>query len=56
MKKILKTPKAVTAEQIARAADRGENISRFFKGEGHMVQPIRRVNLAQPARRSPRSA
>jgi hypothetical protein len=45
MKKILKTAKAVTAEEIARAADSGENISHFFKGEGRMVQPIQRVNV-----------
>lgn len=45
MKKILKTAKAVTAEQIARMADRGQNVSHFFKGEGQMVQPIQRVNV-----------
>jgi len=45
MKKIRKSLKPVAAEEIARMADQGENISRFFKGEGRMVQPIQRVNV-----------
>jgi hypothetical protein len=45
MKKISKTARVKTAEEIARMADRGENISHFFKGEGRMVQPIQRVNV-----------
>jgi hypothetical protein len=28
-----------------RLADRGEDVSRFFKGQGRMVQPIQRVNV-----------
>jgi hypothetical protein len=35
----------VAAEEIARLADRGKDVSRFFRGEGRMVQPIQRVNV-----------
>ena len=45
MKKTLKSAKPVSAETIAKLADRGDDVSRFFKGEGRMVQPIQRVNV-----------
>jgi hypothetical protein len=45
MKKTRKSAKAVSADAIARRADRGKNISRFFKGQGRMVHPIQRVNV-----------
>jgi hypothetical protein len=45
MKKIRKSGKSVSAEAIARLADRGEDVSRFYKGQGRMVQPIQRVNV-----------
>jgi hypothetical protein len=45
MPKIAKLRKPVSAEQIARMADRGENISRFFTRKGKMMPPIRRVNV-----------
>jgi hypothetical protein len=45
MKKTRKSVKPVSADAIARLADRGENVSRFFKGQGRMVQPIQRVNV-----------
>jgi len=45
MKTIRKPARPVTAEAIARLADRGKDISGFFKPEGRMVQPIQRVNL-----------
>jgi hypothetical protein len=45
MKKTRKTGKPVSAESIARLADQGKDISRFFKGPGRMVQPIQRVNV-----------
>jgi hypothetical protein len=45
MKRTRKSPKPVSAEAIASKADRGEDVSRFFKGEGRMVQPIQRVNV-----------
>ena len=35
----------MAAETIAKMADRGKNVSHFFKGEGRMVQPIQRVNV-----------
>lgn len=44
MKKTRKPTKPVPAEAIARMADRGEDVSRFFTN-GRMVQPIQRVNL-----------
>ena len=46
MKKTLesKTPHP-SAESIARKADRGEDISKFFTNRGKMVQPIQRVNV-----------
>lgn len=45
MKKTRKPAGPVSADAIARLADRGQDISRFFKGEGRMVQPIQRVNV-----------
>jgi hypothetical protein len=45
MKKTRKPAKPVPAEAIAKMADKGKDISHFFKGEGRMVQPIQRVNL-----------
>jgi Ribbon-helix-helix protein, copG family len=45
MKKTRKPGKPVSAEQIARMADKGESVTAFFKREGRMVQPIQRVNL-----------
>jgi hypothetical protein len=43
--KIRKSAKPVAAEEIAKMADRGEDVSRFFRGKGRMVQPIQRVNV-----------
>jgi hypothetical protein len=40
-----RTKKPITAEGIARLADQGKDISRFFEGKGRMVQPIQRVNV-----------
>jgi len=37
--------KPVSADAIARLADQGKDVSRFFKGQGRMVQPIQRVNV-----------
>jgi hypothetical protein len=44
MKKTLKKKKPITAEKIARIADRGEDVTRFFTG-GKMMNPIQRVNV-----------
>jgi hypothetical protein len=45
MKKTRKPAQAVSAESIARKADKGEDVSHFFTGQGRMVQPIQRVNV-----------
>ena len=45
MKRIHKSSKPVSADAIARLADQGRDVSRFFKGQGRMVQPIQRVNV-----------
>lgn len=34
-----------SAEEIAKLADRGEDVSRFFTGKGRMMQPVQRVNV-----------
>lgn len=45
MKKTRKSGKPISADAIARLADQGKSVSRFFKGQGQMVQPIQRVNV-----------
>jgi hypothetical protein len=45
MKKTRRSAQAVSADAIARLADQGKDVSHFFKGQGHMVQPIQRVNV-----------
>ncbi len=45
MKKANKRHKPISAEQIARMADRGEDVSRFFTNRLRMVYPIQRVNV-----------
>ena len=37
--------KKVSAEQIARLAERGKDVSRFFTNRGRMMSPIQRVNV-----------
>jgi hypothetical protein len=44
MKKTSKK-KTVSAESVAKKAERGENISRYFTNRGKMMQPIQRINL-----------
>jgi len=44
MKRISKRKKPISAEAIARMADRGQDIRRFFTG-GRMMPPIQRVNV-----------
>jgi len=36
---------AVTVESVARMADKGHDISRFFTNDLKMMPPIRRVNV-----------
>ena len=45
MKNTHKPAKTVSAEQIARMAERGDDISRFFTNTGKMMGPIQRVNV-----------
>lgn len=45
MKKTRNTAKPISAEAIARLADQGKDISKHFKREIRMVQPIQRVNV-----------
>jgi hypothetical protein len=45
MPKAAKATKPPSADEIAGMADRGEDISRFFKNNGRMMPPIQRVNL-----------
>jgi hypothetical protein len=45
MKKTHRSVKPVSADAIARLADQGKDVSRFFTGQGRMVQPIQRVNV-----------
>jgi hypothetical protein len=45
MPKTLEPRKLPTADQIAKMADEGENISRFFTRKGKMMPPIQRVNV-----------
>ena len=45
MKKTRKSVNPASADSIARLADQGKDVSRFFKGQGRMVQPIQRVNV-----------
>lgn len=45
MKSIRKPKKPVAAEAIARLADEGKDVSRFFTNKGRMMGPIQRVNV-----------
>ena len=45
MKPTRENSKAPPAESIARMADRGEDVSRFFSNRGRMMHPVQRVNV-----------
>jgi biotin operon repressor len=45
MENTRKSRKAVSAEVIARLADEGRDVSRFFTNTGRMMGPIQRVNV-----------
>ena len=45
MKNTRKSRKPVGAETIARLAEQGRDVSRFFTNSGHMMGPIQRVNV-----------
>jgi hypothetical protein len=44
MPKVIETRKPPTAEAIAKMADRGESVSRFFTNAGKKMNPIQPVN------------
>jgi len=45
MKSTRKQKRPFSAENIARLADKGKDVSRFFTNAGHMMGPIQRVNV-----------
>lgn len=45
MKNTQPKKKPASAESIARLADNGKDVSRFFTNSGHMMKPIQRVNV-----------
>lgn len=45
MKKTRSKKKAISAEGVARMADNGKDVSRFFTNCGKMMKPIQRVNV-----------
>jgi hypothetical protein len=45
MKQVPKKRKPISAEVIARMADQGKDIRRFFSNKGRMVDPIQWVNV-----------
>ena len=45
MKNARRRRKAISAEGIARLADEGQDVSRFFTNAGRMTGPIQRVNV-----------
>lgn len=45
MKNTRNSGKATSAEKIARLAERGEDVSRFFTNTGSMMGAIQRVNV-----------
>jgi hypothetical protein len=45
MKPTRESKKVPSAESVARMADRGEDVSRFFTNRGKMIRPIQRVNV-----------
>jgi hypothetical protein len=45
MRSTRKKKRAMSAENIARLADKGKDVSRFFTNEGQMMSPIQRVNV-----------
>jgi hypothetical protein len=45
MKSTRNTKKPLTAEGVARLADKGKNVSRFFTNTGRMMPAVQRVNV-----------
>lgn len=45
MKRTRKQKRPVSAETIARLAEKGKDVSRFFTNSGRMMSPVQRVNV-----------
>jgi len=45
MKRTRSVKRVPSAESIARLADQGKDVSRYFTNRGTMMQPIQRVNV-----------
>jgi len=45
MKSTRRARKPISADAIARRADQGKDVSRFFTNTGRMMGPIQRVNV-----------
>ena len=45
MKKTPKPRNPISAESIAKRAERGQNVSRYFTNAGRMMPPVQRVNV-----------
>jgi hypothetical protein len=45
MKTTRKSTKPASAEAIARLAEQGKDVSRYFTNRGRMMEPIQRVNV-----------
>ncbi|HEY6348257.1 MAG TPA: CopG family transcriptional regulator [Candidatus Angelobacter sp.] len=45
MKKTRNNSRTLSAEAIARRAEKGKDVSRFFTHSGRMMPPVRRVNV-----------
>ncbi len=45
MKATRKKKLVATAEEIARLAERGKDVSRYFTNRGRMMAPVQRVNV-----------
>ncbi len=45
MKKTRKRQNSIPAESIAKLAEKGKDVSRFFTNQGQMMRPIQRVNV-----------
>jgi hypothetical protein len=45
MKRTRKSAKPVSAEVIAKLADRGKSVSKYFTNTGQMMPPVQRVNI-----------
>ena len=45
MKKTDESATPISADAISLLAEQGEDVSRFFTGDGRMIQPLQRVEV-----------